>query len=53
MKSGKAVGPDDMSVEVWKCLGDVSVDFLTRLFNRILETGKILAKWRKSVLVTI
>ena len=23
MKSGKAVGPDDMHVEVWKCLGEM------------------------------
>ena len=45
MKSGKAVGPDDITVEVWKCLGEVAVNFLTRLFNTILETHE----WRKSV----
>ena len=22
MKNGKAVGPDDIPVEVWKCLGE-------------------------------
>ncbi|KAK3550442.1 hypothetical protein QTP86_025682 [Hemibagrus guttatus] len=37
MKSGKAVGPDDILVEVWKCLGEAAVDFLTSLFNRVLE----------------
>ncbi|KAK3556927.1 hypothetical protein QTP70_022433, partial [Hemibagrus guttatus] len=37
MKSGKAVGPDDIPVEVWKCLGEAAVEFLTSLFNRILE----------------
>ena len=41
MKSGKAVGPDDVPVEVWKCLGEVAIHFLTRLFNRILETDKM------------
>ncbi|KAK3525592.1 hypothetical protein QTP70_000436 [Hemibagrus guttatus] len=37
MKSGKAVGPDDIPVEVWKCLGEAAVEFLSSLFNRILE----------------
>ncbi|KAK3509833.1 hypothetical protein QTP70_013009 [Hemibagrus guttatus] len=26
MKSGKAVGPDDILVEVWKCLGEAAVE---------------------------
>ncbi|KAK3570154.1 hypothetical protein QTP86_012696 [Hemibagrus guttatus] len=38
MKSGKAVGPDDIPVEVWKCLGEAAVEFLTSLFNRVLES---------------
>ncbi|KAK3553686.1 hypothetical protein QTP70_006899 [Hemibagrus guttatus] len=29
MKSGKAVGPDNILVEVWKCLGEAAVEFLT------------------------
>ncbi|KAK3570860.1 hypothetical protein QTP86_029399 [Hemibagrus guttatus] len=37
MKSEKAVGPDDIPVEVWKCLGEAAVEFLTSLFNRVLE----------------
>ncbi|KAK3556228.1 hypothetical protein QTP70_006930 [Hemibagrus guttatus] len=37
MKSGKAVGPDDIPVEVWKCLGEAAVEFLTSLFSRVLE----------------
>ncbi|KAK3571265.1 hypothetical protein QTP86_005981 [Hemibagrus guttatus] len=37
MKSGKAVGSDDIPVEVWKCLGEAAVEFLTSLFNRVLE----------------
>ena len=27
MKSGKVVGPDDTTAEVWECLGDVAVVF--------------------------
>ena len=37
-------------MEVWKYLGEVAVDFLTRLFNRILETDKMRDVGRKSVL---
>ncbi|XP_067349374.1 uncharacterized protein [Channa argus] len=42
MKSGKAVGPDDKPVEVWKCLGEVAVEFLTSLFNKILKSERML-----------
>ncbi|MCJ8738183.1 hypothetical protein PDJAM_G00032490 [Pangasius djambal] len=53
MKSGKAVGPDDIPVEVWKCLGEAAVGFLTSLFNRVLESEKMPEEWRRSVLVPI
>ncbi|KAK3546787.1 hypothetical protein QTP86_001620 [Hemibagrus guttatus] len=51
MKSGKAVGPDDIPVEVWKCLGEAAVEFLSSLFNRVLESEKMPEEWRRSVLV--
>ncbi|KAK3561446.1 hypothetical protein QTP86_002827 [Hemibagrus guttatus] len=50
---GKAVGPDDIPVEVWKCLGESAVEFLTSLFNRVLESEKMPEEWRRSVLVPI
>ncbi|KAL1279411.1 hypothetical protein QQF64_026084 [Cirrhinus molitorella] len=53
MKSGEAVGPDDIPVEVWKCLGEAAVEFLTSLFNRVLESEKMPEEWRRSVLVPI
>ncbi|MCJ8729767.1 hypothetical protein PDJAM_G00110730 [Pangasius djambal] len=46
MKSGKAVGPDDIPVEVWKCLGEAAVEFFTSLFNRVLEIVKMPEEWR-------
>ncbi|KAK3574844.1 hypothetical protein QTP86_018427, partial [Hemibagrus guttatus] len=49
MKSGKAVGPDDIPVEVWKCLGEAAVEFLTSLFNRVLESEKMLEEWRRNL----
>ena len=36
MKKGKAVGPDELPVEVWKCMGEMGIEFLSRLFNRLL-----------------
>uniref|UniRef100_A0A3B3BTI6 ribonuclease H n=1 Tax=Oryzias melastigma TaxID=30732 RepID=A0A3B3BTI6_ORYME len=53
MKSGKALGPDDIPVEVWKCLGEMAVEFLTGLFNRILGGEKMPEEWRRSVMVPI
>ncbi|KAK3552015.1 hypothetical protein QTP70_031597, partial [Hemibagrus guttatus] len=53
MKRGKAVGPDYIPVEVWKCLGEAAVEFLTSLFNRVLESERMPEEWRRSVLVPI
>ncbi|KAK3511529.1 hypothetical protein QTP70_009317 [Hemibagrus guttatus] len=53
MKSGKAVGPDDIPVQVWKCLGEAAVEFLASLFNRVLESERMPEEWRRSVLVPI
>ena len=53
MKSGKAVGPDGIPVDAWKCLGEMAVGLLTRLFNKILESERMPEEWRLSVLVPI
>ena len=39
--SRRAVGPDQIPIEVWKSLRDQGVAWLTSLFNVILRTGKI------------
>ena len=38
MKCGKAVGSDKIPVEVWKCLGQLGVVTLCKLFNIIMTT---------------
>lgn len=38
-------------VKVWKCLEEVTVEFLTGLFNKILEGEKMPGEWSRSVLV--
>ncbi|KAK3544873.1 hypothetical protein QTP86_027547 [Hemibagrus guttatus] len=49
MKSGKAVGPDYIPVEVWECLGEAAVEFLTSLFNRVLESEKMPEEGRRNL----
>ena len=53
MKCGKAVGSDEIPVEVWKCLGQLGVASLCKLFNIIMTTECIPSAWRNSILVPI
>ena len=53
MKKGKAVGPDELPVEVWKCMGKMGIEFLTRLFNRLLMGERMSEEWRRSVRIPI
>ena len=41
MKNGKAFGPDDVPVEVWKCPGEGAVEFLMKQFKMMLDTEKM------------
>ena len=41
MKNGKAVGPDDIPVEVWKCLDEIALEFLMKLYNRTMESERM------------
>ena len=53
MKKGKARGPDDIPVEVWLILGDVGIEWLTKLINKVLKGEKMPDEWRKSVSIPI
>ena len=53
MKKGKAVGPDEVSVEVWKCMGKMGIEFLTRLFDRLFMGEQMPEEWKRSVLIPI
>ena len=37
MKGGKAMGPDGIPIEVWRCLVDRAIVWLTKLFNLIFD----------------
>ena len=51
--NGKAVGPDDILVEVCECLGESALKFLTKLYNRMMESESMPEEWRDSVLIPI
>ena len=53
MKKAKAVGPYELPVEVWKCMGKMGIKFLTRLFNRLLMGERMPKEWRTNVLIPI
>jgi hypothetical protein len=49
MKGGKAMGPDGIPIEVWKCLGDIAIVWLTKLFNHIFQSNKMPDEWRSTL----
>ena len=42
MKKGKVVRPNELPVEVWKSMRKMGIQFLTRLFNRLLMGERML-----------
>nr|XP_043630161.1 uncharacterized protein LOC122601469 [Erigeron canadensis] len=53
MGRNKAVGPDQIPVEAWRCLGDVGISLLTSLFNKIWTSAKMPEEWRLSEVIPI
>ncbi|KAL5176375.1 LINE-1 retrotransposable element ORF2 protein [Glycine soja] len=53
MSNDKAVGPDNIPIEVWKTLGDRGLEWLTELFNEIMRSKRMPEEWRRSTLVPI
>ena len=49
MKTGKACGPDQIPIEVWKLLSDEGVYYLLQTMNAVLVEG-MPQSWRKSEL---
>ncbi|GJU91016.1 retrovirus-related pol polyprotein LINE-1 [Tanacetum coccineum] len=48
MGRNKAVGPDQIPIEAWRCLEDEGVKWLTCLFNKIFLGAKMPDEWRLS-----
>jgi hypothetical protein len=53
MKTGKPLGSNDIPIEVWRCLRDVAIVWLTKLFNIIFRSNKMPYEWRRNILVPI
>ena len=53
MTNGKVEGSDQIPVEVWKCLGEDGLEWLTELFNVIFRTVKMPKEWRSSTIIPL
>ena len=53
MPNGKAEGPDQIPMEVWKYLGGEGLEWLTELFNVIFRTAKMAEEWRSSTAIPL
>lgn len=53
MKSGKAVGPDQISTDMFKVLGKPGLRWITRIMRAVWQEQCIPEDWRTSVLVPI
>ncbi|GFR99386.1 hypothetical protein ElyMa_004527200 [Elysia marginata] len=53
MKSGKATGPDKISVELIEALEDYGIEKTTNLLNEIYDTGQIPTDLTKSIFIAL
>lgn len=53
LNSGKAGGTDGIVPEMLKCGGDAVIEFLTKLFNKIFDSGIYPNEWAKAIVVPI
>ena len=53
MKNGKSCGPDGIPTEARKHLGGWGVRQLTKIFNAIMQSGKMPDEWRESTITPI
>ena len=53
MKLNKATGPDGISIEMIQCLDELGVDVMTKLINRIYDTGEIPEDLTKSIFIAL
>ena len=53
MKTGKASGPSEVSIELIKALGKEGEEYMSSLLKEIWENEEMPDEWRKSVIVPI
>jgi hypothetical protein len=42
MEGGKMIDTYGIPIEAWRCLGDIAIVWLTKLFNHIFQSNKML-----------
>ena len=47
------MGPDGIPIKVWRCLRDIAIVWLTKMFNNVFRSNKMPEEWRRSILVPI
>jgi hypothetical protein len=53
IKTGKALGPDNIPIEVCRFLRDIEIVWLIKLFNIIFRSNKMSDERRRNILVPI
>lgn len=53
MKNRKSVASDSLPIDMWKCIGNIGLKWLTKLFNKILSSQRMSDARRKGVIVPI
>ena len=53
MKYRRTVGPDEIPLEVWKCLGAKGLEWLTSFFNVVFRSARMSGDWRLSRLIPV
>lgn len=53
MSMGKETVPDEISMEFWKCIGRVGLEWLTEEFNVIFKMMKMPEEWRWSTMILL
>ncbi|XP_070003325.1 uncharacterized protein [Nicotiana sylvestris] len=53
MRRGRATGPDEIPVELWRCVGRAGLEWLTGLFSVIFKTNRMPEEWRWSTMVLL
>ena len=51
--NNKSPGWDNIPIEIWKCLGDKGIKTLTKICQKIWDTGKWPQDWKKSIYLTL
>ena len=53
MKNNKAVSPDNIPIEVWKCLDESGIDIVWNLMRKIACQEKMPSQWQETSIIPL